>query len=80
MIIESMAALAVGILSSIISLIDVFELPFDLIWVLGNILCYGSWVVGSDVLLIYVGCIGFWIGTRFSVGFALWAYERIPFV
>lgn len=80
MIIESMASLAVGILSSILSLINVFELPFDLIWVLGNILCYGSWVVGSDVLLLYVGCVSFWIGTRFSVGLAIWVYDKIPFV
>ena len=69
-----------AILRFIFGLIGVFEIPTDLISVLYSILCYGTWVVGSDVLLLCTGCITFWMGIRLSAGLAIWLWEHFPFI
>ena len=68
------------ILRFIFGLIEVFELPYDFVSVLYSILCYGTWVVGSDVLLLCSGCFTFWIGVRLSTGLAVWIYDHLPFI
>ena len=80
MLTEMLLSGSTAIIRFIFGLIEVFEVPTDLVSVLYSILCYGTWVVGSDLMLICTGCITFWIGIRVSVGFAIWVYEHIPFV
>lgn len=80
MVTEFLLSGSTAIIRSIFGLIDVFAIPTDLVSVLFSILCYGTWVVGSDVLLLCTGCITFWIGIRLSVGLAVWIYEHLPFV
>lgn len=80
MITDLLLSCCTGIIRFIFGLIDVFSLPTDLIETLYAILCYGTWVVGSDVLLICTGCFTFWIGVRLSAGLAIWIYDHIPFV
>ena len=69
-----------AILRFVFGLIDVFSLPTDLVSTLYSIICYGTWVVGSDVILLCTGCITFWIGVRVSAGLAIWCYEHLPFI
>lgn len=80
MVIDAFLSLGPAILRFIFGLIDIFELPSDLVGVLFNILCYGTWVVGSDVMLLCSGCFTFWIGVRLSTGLAVWIYDHLPFV
>ena len=80
MITEFLLSGGSAIIRFIFGLIDVFEIPSDLVSVLYSILCYGTWVVGSDVLLLCTGCFTFWIGIRMSVGLAVWVYDHLPFI
>lgn len=68
------------IIRFIFGLIEVFDVPYDMVSVLYTILCYGTWVVGSDVLLLCTSCFTFWIGVRLSTGLAVWIYDRLPFI
>ena len=78
MIMFGMVAIGKFLISLIFSAFEMIALPVDLISTLYNILCYGSWVVGSDVLLLFVGSVTFWWSVKFSVGLAIWIYEHLP--
>ena len=67
-------------LNFILGLVGVLSLPENLILVLYDILKYGSWVVGSDLLVIIFGVISMVIAMRLSVGFADFIYRHIPFI
>ena len=80
MIVETIAQLCCNIIYGLFSTFEVFNLPYDLIATLNTILCYGVWVVGADLLLIFASSVALWIGIHFSIGLALWVYDKIPFV
>ena len=80
MIGESILSIGLSILRFIFGSFEVFKIPFDAVYVLYEIMCYGTWVVGSDILLLCTGCISFWIGVRLSTGLAVWIYEHLPFI
>lgn len=80
MLTEMLLSGSTAIIRFIFGLIEVFEVPTDLVSVLYSILCYGTWVVGSDVLLLCTGCFTFWIGVRMSAGIALRVYDLLPFI
>ena len=64
----------------IFDVIAIVEIPIDMISVLTPILAYGNAIIGLDVILIIVGSFSFWSAVKISAGFALWLYEKIPFV
>lgn len=78
MIIETLISLAVNLFSGLIDLCDFVSLPLDLINVLGTICGYGSFIIGSDVLLLFSGCITFWLGFKMSVGLAKFIWDLLP--
>lgn len=80
MIWDILASGGITIIRFIFGLIEVYELPYNFASVLYSILCYGTWVVGSDVLLLCTGCFTFWIGVRLSTGLAVWIYDHLPFI
>lgn len=80
MIIESICKLGCSILAGVFSAFEMISLPFNLINTLSSILQYGTWVVGSDVLLLFTGSVVFWWGVKASIGIGIWAYEHIPFI
>lgn len=79
MIIETLISLAVNLFSALIDLCDFVSLPFDLINVLGTICGYGSFIVGSDLLLLFSGCITFWLSFKMSIGVFKFIWELLPF-
>jgi len=79
MIIETICSFACTLLKTLFSALEFFSLPFDLINTLTTILQYGTWVVGSDVLLLFTGSVAFWWGVKASIGIGIWVYEHIPF-
>lgn len=78
MIVESVCSFAAAILKGLFGLIEIWTLPFDLIGVLTEILRYGVWVVGSDVLLLFTGSVFLWWTVKASVGVAIWIYDKLP--
>ena len=49
-IIETLVGFAVNIFSGIISGLNFFSIPSDLVNTLATICVYGNWIVGADVL------------------------------
>lgn len=77
MIGEALLNVGLTLIRFIFGSIEVFSLPSDMIGVLYDLMCYGTWVVGSDVLLLCSGCFTFWVTTRMFTGFAIWIWEQI---
>lgn len=75
---EALIELFLSIMRLLFGAIEVISLPFDLIGVLANILVYGNWIIGIDLLGIFVGTVVFWWAVHLSVGFAIWVWERLP--
>lgn len=80
MIFEAVCQFGASLIKALFGTIELFQLPTDMIYTLANILKYGTWVVGSDVLLLFSGCVVMWWGVKASVGVALWVYDKIPFI
>lgn len=79
MIGETLIDLCLGIFRLLFGALEVVNLPTQLISTLGNILVYGNWVVGLDVMMLFVASVVFWWGVHLSIGLAIWLWERIPF-
>lgn len=79
MIIESLIALASNIFSVLISGLNFFSIPSDLVDVLATVCVYGNWIIGSDVLLLFSGCVASWFLINFGAGVLLFIYRLIPF-
>lgn len=78
MIIESLINVAVTLFSGIISVLNFFSIPTDLIDVLATVCVYGNWIVGADVLLLFSGCIASWFLIKMSFGLILFIWEELP--
>lgn len=78
MIGEALIDLFFSIFSGLFSLVEFVNLPVQLIGVLTNILAYGNWVVGVDVMALFVGTVVFWWGVNLSIGLAVWLWEKLP--
>lgn len=75
---EVLIDLFLDMFSVLFGALQVLTIPVDLIGVLSTILCYGVWIVGGDVLAIFVGSVVFWWGVHLSIGLAVWVWERLP--
>lgn len=75
---EILIDLFFGIFNTLFSAIDVFQLPTQTVGVLSSILAYGNWVVGIDVMALFVGSVVFWWGVHMSIGLAVWLWEKLP--
>lgn len=78
MIIESLINVAVTLFSGIISGLNFFSIPTDLIDVLATVCVYGNWIVGADVLLLFSGCIASCFLIKMSFGLILFIWEELP--
>lgn len=80
MIIELLISVFVNIVSLLLgALSSIPAIPIDLIVVLGNITGFGSYIIGGDLLLLFAGCVTFWITTKLSMGVAIWFWKLLPF-
>lgn len=79
MIIESLLSFCVFFLKGLLSLVtSPIKLPIEMFSVLGNITSFGSWIIGSDLLLMFVSCVVFWTGLKITVGLAIFIWELLP--
>lgn len=78
MIVESLCSFAATVLKGLFSMLEVFSLPLDLILVLTNLLQFGTWLVGADVLLLFTGSVMFWWSIRASFGIIVWIWRMLP--
>ena len=78
MIIETIFSWCSNLIVGLFSVFEIVNLPLDFISSLYTILCYGVWVVGSDVLLLFTGSVMGWLLFKSSVGLAIWLYKLLP--
>lgn len=78
MILEGLAGFAMNILSFIFDGFNFLSLPVSLISTLINIMKYGAWVLGGDLVAIVFGTVFFWLTFKFSAGLILFIYRLIP--
>lgn len=78
MIGEALIDLFLGTFRLLFGAIEFVSLPTHLIATLGNILVYGNWVVGIDIMALFVGSVVFWWGVHLSIGLAVWLWKMLP--
>lgn len=79
MIFETLFDWCLELIVSVFSVFEAVEVPTKLVEALYSILCYGTWVVGTDLLSIVFASITFWLSFKASVGLVIWIYKLIPF-
>lgn len=78
MIGESLIDLFFNIFRTAIAGIEFINLPTQLIGTLSTILAYGNWVVGIDIMALFVGSVVFWWVFKMSIGLIVWVWDRLP--
>lgn len=78
MIGEALIDLFFGIFTVLFGAIEFVNLPTQLIGTLSTILAYGNWVVGLDIMALFVGSVVLWWGVHLSIGIAVWLWDRLP--
>lgn len=78
MIGEALINLCLGIFRLLFGTLEFIQLPTQIISTLGTILVYGNWVVGVDILSLFVASVVFWWGVHLSIGLAVWLWKMLP--
>lgn len=53
-------------------------LPTQLISTLSTIMVYGVWIVGADIMALFVASVVAWWIIQMSIGLIIWIWERLP--
>lgn len=75
---EVLIDLCFGIFRVLFGTLEFINLPTQLINTLGTILSYGTWIVGVDIMALFVGSVVFWWGVHMSIGLAVWLWKMLP--
>ena len=78
MIIESLSSLSMWFIELLFSGFSALSLPTDLISTTINIMKYGAYVIGGDLVALVFGCILFWLTFKFTAGLVLFIWRLIP--
>lgn len=78
MIIETLFSWCCTFIVNLFSVFEIINLPLDLISTLYTIMCYGVWVVGADVFLMFTGSVMMWVTFKGTVGLIIWLYKLVP--
>lgn len=75
---EGLIDLFFGIFRLLFGAIEFVNLPTQTINALTTIMAYGNWVVGIDIIALFVGTVVFWWGVHLSIGLAVWLWKMLP--
>lgn len=78
MILNGLSDFAIWIVDMIFAGFQAISLPANLISVVLDIMKFGAWVVGADLLAIIFGNVFMWLGFKFIAGLILFVYRLIP--
>lgn len=67
-----------GIFGTLFGALEFVQLPTQLIGTLTTILAYGNWIVGIDIMALFVGSVVLWWGVHLSIGLAVWLWKMLP--
>ncbi len=79
MIIKFFINMFVAFLDTLISAVSMVTLPIDMISAITTVSADGSWVVGSDLLLIFATCVFTWTTIKIGIGLVLFVWRLLPF-
>lgn len=78
MILEFLLNIVVNCLSGVMKGLQIVSIPTDAIHALVEIIVYGNYVVGTDILLLIFGSVMAWITIRCTVGLAVFIWKLLP--
>ena len=78
MIVEGLVDYFLSILRLALSGFEIIGLPFQVIDTLQTIMVYGIWIVGLDIMAIFVTTIISWWSIKLLVGVIIWLWELLP--
>ena len=78
MILEALISLFSNFIMGLLDLVSAVSLPLDAIMVLQQFCVYGSYVVGSDLLMLFASVVFTWTAAKLSVGLAIRIWEMLP--
>lgn len=78
MIFQFFIDFAVNLFCGLFSLLDFINIPIDVISTLATITSYGTWIIGSDVALMFCGSVSFWLTFKLSVGVVKFIWQLLP--
>lgn len=78
MILEALISLFSNFILGLLDLISIVSLPLDAISALQTFCVYGSYVVGSDLLMLFASVVFTWTAAKLSVGLAIRVWEMLP--
>lgn len=78
MIFEALITLFCDFLLGLLDLLSVLSLPLDAIEVLQTFAVYGSYIVGSDLLILFGSVVFSWTVAKLSVGVGIRLWELLP--
>lgn len=78
MILESVITLFCSMLDGLLSAVSLVQIPTQGITALTNVVGYGAYVVGSDFLLVFCGCVCAWMTLKLTIGISLFLWRLLP--
>lgn len=78
MVIEFFINLFVSFIDGFIGAVSIVTIPTDIISALSTVISYGSWVVGSDLLVIFATCVFTWTTIKLTFGLVIFIWKMLP--
>lgn len=78
MILEALITLFSNFILGLLDMVSLVSLPLDAIEVLHQFCLYGSYIVGSDLLMLFGSLIFTWTTAKLSVGVGIRLWELLP--
>lgn len=79
MVIESIVNIFCGILDGMLRTVSFVQIPTQGISVLATVACYGSYVVGADLLFYFASAVSAWMLVKLGLGIGLFLWRLLPF-
>ena len=78
MIVETIIDFFCSLIYALFSGFELVSLPYNLLGALVSILECGTWVVGADIMALFLASIAFWWAVHMSIGLAIWVWKLLP--
>ncbi len=78
MIMETIINIFCGVFDTLLSGLQLVNIPVQGINVLSTFTAYGSYVVGADLLLCFASVVVTWMLIKISVGIGLFLWRLLP--
>lgn len=77
-IVEGLVDIFISFLRVAFGALEFYNLPTHLIGTLSSVIVYGNWVIGLDLLAVFVTSVVFWWSFHLSIGIIVWVWDKLP--